>query len=329
MLADAVRPVMVAVGGDSGTGKTTLCRGLYDLFGGENILNVCLDDYHSLDRAGRAASGLTPLDPKANRMELMEEDVWALRDGRRVVKPVYDHATGTFGTPEEVEPRPIVLIRGLFPLFTPRLREAFDLRVWLDPDLELKYHWKVKRDVAQRGYTVEQVIRQIVERQVDAQRYIFPQQAHADLVVRFWPHSGFFAKEGAAAHANGHLNVRLVQRGTLPRVDLADVLEAAEGAGLPALRLVSEVQAGVPLEVLEIDGTISHEKSAELEERIWDHMHSHRHLRPDDIGTFLDGTAPRHSDPLALAQLLVAHIIVRRREELAALVGGQAIRRWA
>lgn len=313
-----VRPVMVAVGGDSGTGKTTLTRGLYDIFGAENILNICLDDYHTLDRAQRAERGITPLDPKANDIALMERHAWALRRGERVRKPVYDHGTGTFGPREEVAPRAVVIIRGLFPFFTARLRKAFDVGVWLDPDHELKYHWKVKRDVAQRGYTVPQVIKQIVERQPDVRRHILPQAAHADLVVRFSPPQGYF---GDGGEANGHLNVRLAQKRHLPRLDLKDILDAAARDGAPALRLLSERIGDEPLDVLEIDGTVGPAMAADLEERIWDHMRSHRHLRPEEIGTYLEGTVPAHSDPLALTQLLVAYLIVRKREELAASLG--------
>ena len=57
---------MVAVGGDSGTGKTTLVSGLYRIFGAERITNICLDDYHRLDRAARKRAGVTALNPVAN-----------------------------------------------------------------------------------------------------------------------------------------------------------------------------------------------------------------------------------------------------------------------
>jgi phosphoribulokinase len=162
-----IRPVMLAVGGDSGTGKNTLTRGLHDIFGPGNILNVTLDDYHTLDRVGRAKAGLTALNPIVNNIGLIEEHIAALKNGETIRKPVYDHANGTFGEPELVEPKPIVVIRGLFPLFTPELRNAFDVSVWLDPDEQLKYHWKIQRDVAQRGYLLEEVISHIVERQSD------------------------------------------------------------------------------------------------------------------------------------------------------------------
>ncbi|MDP9266333.1 MAG: phosphoribulokinase [Chloroflexota bacterium] len=318
----SARPVMVAVGGDSGTGKTTLTRGLVEIFGEENVVNICLDDYHLHDRAGRAALGVTALDPAANNIDLMQEQIWLLRRGESVVKPVYDHGTGTFGEPEESRPGPIVLIRGLFPLFNDVLRQAFDVRVWLDPDPQLKRHWKIKRDVAQRGYAIEEVERQIEERREDLRRHIEPQRAYADLVVRFAPASGV-----ALESSDAHLNVRLSQTTRLPKLELDDILEVGDGGKRPALRREPASDEQRAMDVLEIDGTLDATKAAEVEERLWEHMHSHRHLRPDEIGTYIDGTEPRHSDPLALTQLLVAYFVVRQREEIAAQVGAPAIRR--
>jgi phosphoribulokinase len=318
-----IRPVMLAVGGDSGTGKTTLTRGIYDIFGAENILNVCLDDYHTLDRVARQRAGLTALNPAMNDVELMEEHVWALRAGETITKPVYDHSTGTFGAPEVVTPRPIVIIRGLFPLFTERLRDAFDVRVWLAPDDELKYHWKVQRDVAQRGYLLEEVIRQIVERQADFRAFIEPQRAFADRIVRFYPSPGYLRARRDGHPDTSHLNVKVIQRATLPRVDLEDIIRASDEDGQrPALREYKDVYEQEAAVTLEIDGDIGPGTAARVEERIWDHMPSHRHLRPDEIGTYLDGARPGHSDPLALTQLLIAYRIVAARDEAVSQMGG-------
>ncbi|MBI3979203.1 MAG: phosphoribulokinase [Chloroflexi bacterium] len=308
-----LRPVMMAVGGDSGTGKTTITRGLYQIFGGDQILNICLDDYHSMDRDERKRHGVTALNPAANHVDLMVEHVWALRDGRSVVKPVYDHSTGTFGESEVVHPRPLVIIQGLHPLLTEELRSTFDLKVWLDPDEELKWSWKVKRDVAERGYTVEQVIRQIVERQDDVRQYIRPQAAYADVTVRFCPPEGYFR-----ARANGrddmHLNVRVSEQAHLGRLDLDDVLELSLNGRRPALRRLDGPNDQT---ILEIDGTISPEKAGELENRVWDHMPGFVHLRPDQIGNFVDGKEMRHSDPLALTQLLLAYRLLSSGKSLA------------
>lgn len=303
------RPVLVAVGGDSGSGKTTLVRGLYRIFGARRITNLCLDDYHKLDRAERKRRGVTALNPAANDMGLMERHVAALSRGETITKPTYDHSTGTFGPTEVIEPREIVVIRGLFPLMTPALRGAFDLRVWLHPQEELKWAWKVRRDCAQRGYSLPEVIRQIVDRLDDHRKFIVPQRPHADLLVQFYPPTGYFGP-GTTVDSDAHLNVRLRMGADLPQLDLDDVLASARADDPPPIRLEPQPDAKGTA-VLEIDGTVTPERARELDERIWAHMRTHRHLRPDEIGGYLDGSIELHSDPLALTQLLVAYHVVR------------------
>ena len=153
------RPIFVAIGGDSGSGKSTLTAGFYRIFPRDQITSVCLDDYHGLDRRERNLIGITALDPRANNFALMENQLLALKRGNPIMKPVYDHSDGTFGPPEEIQPRQVVIVQGLHPFLVPGLRGLFDLNVWLDPETELKHKWKVQRDVARRGYTREQVLR--------------------------------------------------------------------------------------------------------------------------------------------------------------------------
>jgi phosphoribulokinase len=101
------------------------------------------------------------------------------------VKPVYDHTTGTFGTPELVFPRPVVLAHGLFTLYSPQFSHFFDLGIYLDPQPELRLNWKIMRDINSRGYTISQVLQQLEDRQADAATYIEPQKVNAGLVIRF------------------------------------------------------------------------------------------------------------------------------------------------
>jgi phosphoribulokinase len=314
------RPIMVAVGGDSGSGKTTLVGGLARIFGAERITTISLDDYHLLDRAARKEAGVTALNPAANDFALMAEHVHRLRQGESITKPTYDHGSGRFGRDEVVEPREIVVVRGLFPLFSEDLRSAFDVRIWLDPQEELKWSWKVRRDCAQRGYSVPEVIRQIVERRDDQLSFIAPQLAHADLVVRFYPPPGYFRPGTGVEHDDAHLNVRIHLERRLPPLDLDDVLGADGGASGRTIRLldVDSPFAGThgSAVALEIDGTVSPARAKELDERIWAHIGAHPYVRPDDIGGFLDGETLRHSDPLGLTQLLIAYQVVRAERGL-------------
>lgn len=179
------RPLMLGVVGDSGCGKSTFVAGLHQLFGKNRVTEICLDDYHKYDRAERARRNITALDPAANDLDRMVEDLTLLRAGKRLRKPVYDHATGKFAHAETVTPRPVIIVHGLFTLFSPALIELFDLGLYLDPEESLRLDWKIARDTGKRGYSRQEVLKQIADRQPDAAAYIHPQKKAADLIISF------------------------------------------------------------------------------------------------------------------------------------------------
>jgi phosphoribulokinase len=302
------RPIFVAVGGDSGSGKSTLTAGFYRIFPNDQITSLCLDDYHALDRRERKLIGVTALDPRANNFALMENQLLALKRGYPIVKPVYDHCDGTFREPEQIVPKEVVIVQGLHPFLVPGIRGLFDLNVWLDPETELKHGWKVQRDVAKRGYTREEVYAEIAAREPDVAAYITPQRRYADLVVRFCHPEG-------SRSTDEHLSVRIVERATLPRLNLEGALgKPCEGFCVTSGDDEDET-------VLEIDGTIRPSTVRQLEDQIWAHFdtrHQHlRHLGPDQFGEFTDGVLrTHHSDPLALVQLLLVHRILSARRSM-------------
>ncbi len=303
------RPIMIAVGGDSGTGKTTLCRGLDLIFGADRIETICLDDYHALDRAQRKAVGLTALDPRANNFAAMEEDLWALREGNAIRKAVYDHSDGTFASPETVEPREIIVVQGLFPLYTRALRGLFDVMVWLDPEIELKVAWKIQRNVTQRGYREEDVRAEIEKRQPDIRAHITPQAKWADLTVSFQRPPGW-----DQAPDNAHLQARIRKSGRFKALDYDEF--ASTTTQLRQLKAPGAF--GYPETVIEIDGRIDDALSDSIQDKIWSHMDSHAHLRPERLGEFVDARGPRTSHSLALAQLLIARRVCLVENDLLA-----------
>lgn len=64
---------------------------------------ICLDDYHCLDRNGRKEKNVTALAPEAQNFDLMYEQVKALREGKSVDKPIYNHVTGLIDAPEKID----------------------------------------------------------------------------------------------------------------------------------------------------------------------------------------------------------------------------------
>ncbi len=213
------RPLLIGIVGDSGSGKTTLSARLAARLHRERVVPISLDDYHRYDRAERRRRKVTALSPEGNRLDVIAEHLALLRNGTPITKPVYDHRTGTFGPPETVIPREIVIARGLLGLHTDALGQCFDLTVFLDPDAELRVRWKIARDCARRGYSADEVRAELIGRRGDAERYVMPQRERADLVIGFYPMPGL---------ATDVLGMRVIDRGHGHRGLAAEVLEAAD-----------------------------------------------------------------------------------------------------
>ncbi len=143
----------LGVAGDSGSGKTTFTEGIRNIFGKDLVSTITLDDYHSFDRNNRRKQGLTALNPKANRIDRLEQDLIQLKHGVPVEKPVYNHTTGVFDPPVIFRPQKILILEGLHTLFTPTLRKYLDFTLFVDPTKEVKSDWKIRRDVKMRGYS--------------------------------------------------------------------------------------------------------------------------------------------------------------------------------
>ena len=173
----------IGVAGDSGSGKTTFTQGIRDIFGSDLVSTITLDDYHRLDREGRVREGLTALNPSANRIELLEQHLIMLRRGVPIEKPVYNHSAGTFDPPVVFRPKKILILEGLHTLLTPVLRRYLDFTLFVDPARGVKYDWKLKRDMAKRGYSKEAVLGEIVKREPEYEKYIAPQKEFADAVI--------------------------------------------------------------------------------------------------------------------------------------------------
>lgn len=307
------RPILLGIVGDSAAGKTTLTRGLVNILGAERVTHVCTDDYHKYDRRERAQLAITPLHPDCNYMDVMELHMERLHYGQPILKPVYDHASGTLVRPDYVKAREFVIVEGLLGFSTPTLRQFLDVKVYLDPPEDLRWIWKVKRDTTKRGYSPEEVQAERERREPDSRAFIRPQREHADIVVRFASSDGI-APDGVGPR----LDARLVLRPTIDQPDLRYLIEK-EGDGTPGIRLKLGRDQSRPADFLEIDGNVTSRHAIELEDAIWQHLPDLRPVRTEQFGAYQDRAEVRHSDTLALTQLLIAYHLLRRYSDVAEL----------
>lgn len=303
------RPIILGIVGDSATGKTTISDGLVRLVGAERITHVCTDDYHRFDRQERTRHNITALHPDCNHLDILELDLERLHFGQPILKPVYDHRHGTLCRPQYIKPREFVIVEGLLGFYSAVMRQYFDIKVYLDPDERLRRFWKVRRDVTKRGYQVDQVHQQLAEREHDARMYIRPQRQYADIVVSFSPSLDNFTSDGRLDEE--HLNVRLILRPTIPHPDLSYLWTNGPRADA-GIRLELGRDDRRPVDILEIDGNVSPSHAAALEKTIWQHLPDLKPLHANQFGQFHDQEGVRHSDPLALTQLLLTYHLLRQ-----------------
>lgn len=180
------RPFTIGIAGDSGAGKTRLLTMLKELLSKEHILCIEGDGDHKWERGDDNWKEMTHLNPLANYLYRQAEDLQELRGNNAIRRVDYDHETGTFTHKKRVAPKPYIVMCGLHSLYLPQMRQALDMKIYLDTDEELRCYWKLGRDQGNRGHNRASVMAQIEARREDAKRYIHPQKQYADLVIRYF-----------------------------------------------------------------------------------------------------------------------------------------------
>jgi phosphoribulokinase len=197
---------------------------------------------------------LSALDARENDFSLMGEQIEALKQGKAIYKPIYNHDTGFKDPPELIEPNKVMVVEGLHPLMDDGVRKTLDLGIYIDIVDEVKFAWKVQRDVAERGWTEDQVKEDIEKRKPDFAAYVDPQKADADVILRYEP-----SDKGLP-----FLKVKLIQKkdGAFPMVKLEKEIKF-EGEPGAVLKQYDDEWYGNPVTVLEMDGEIDMSKMDE------------------------------------------------------------------
>lgn len=310
----AERPIIVGIVGDSAAGKTTLTRGIAQVLGEENVVAICTDDYHRYDRKQRAEMGISALDPECNYIDIIEQHLQDLRNGKSILKPIYNHTTGEFDAPEYIQPKKFVIVEGLLGYSTKVARDAYDVKVYLAPPEDLRAKWKIKRDTRKRGYTDEQVLEALRKREPDSENFIRPQRQWADVIVSFIPPS-----DKSNQGNDLLLDVELVLRPTLPHPDFTHILNDKGNDLGDAIRLTLARDMGKPVDVLCVDGHATEGQVQQLERILCSevpYLGQFCSLEGNqDVGKVVGTTGETlQSYPLALTQLLITYHMLKAVE---------------
>ncbi|HRP07461.1 MAG TPA: uridine kinase [Gemmatimonadales bacterium] len=156
------RPLTIGVVGGSGSGKTTVARAILDASG---VRAAFIDHdayYKPLDHLTMEERRQVNFDhPDALDNPLLAAHLRDLVAGRSIDKPVYDFAAHTRASDTvRIDPAPIVIVDGILLFADAELRGLFDIKVFVDVADDIRFIRRMLRDVADRGRTVEDVVRQ-------------------------------------------------------------------------------------------------------------------------------------------------------------------------
>jgi uridine kinase len=184
---------IVGITGGSGSGKTTIVTRITEIV--RDYALVPQDNYYKSAEyiTNASITGFNFDHPDAFDSDLLFEQLCALKAGTPIRMPQYDFVHHRrSGETVLVEPRRLVILEGIMILFDKRVRDLIDLKLYVDTPDDIRFIRRLRRDITERGRTVDSVIQQYTEKvRPGHYEFIEPTKAYADLVI---PEGGFNAR---------------------------------------------------------------------------------------------------------------------------------------
>jgi uridine kinase len=179
--------LIIGISGGTGSGKTTVANRILESVSADEVVFIQQDSYYrNINDLPLDIRNIANFDhPDALDNDLLVNHVRRLKAGEAVELPLYDFKTSTrMNDTRHVESKPIVIVEGILIFADPRLLEQMDIKVFVDTPDDVRFIRRLRRDLAERGRTVESVIEQYIAtvRPMHMQ-FVEPSKRHADVII--------------------------------------------------------------------------------------------------------------------------------------------------
>ena len=178
---------IIGIAGGTGSGKTTVVRKIVEALPPHYVAVLPLDSYYNdtshMTEEERHAINFDH--PDALDWKLLGKQVNDLRNGKAIEQPTYSYLKCN-RLPEtvHVEPKPVIIIEGIMTLLNKKLRELMDLKIYVDTDDDERLIRNIRRDIVERGRTVEMVVDRYLEvLKPMHEQFIEPTKRFADIII--------------------------------------------------------------------------------------------------------------------------------------------------
>ena len=185
-------PLVIAIAGGSGSGKTTVAQAILDRVGRDRIAYLPHDAYYK-DLSNLPHNQRTEINfdhPDSLESDLLVEHIQQLKKWQAIDLPIYDFKTHTRTDQyTRIQPQRIILVEGILIYVEKKLRDLFDVKIYVDTDPDIRFIRRLERDITERGRTTENVVKQYLKtvRPMHLD-FVEPSKRYADVII---PEGGF------------------------------------------------------------------------------------------------------------------------------------------
>lgn len=183
----ARRPVIIGISGGTGSGKTTVAKQVARSLQEESVMILHHDSYyHDQSKIPRTDGARLNYDhPAAFDTAILTRHLVRLLDGKPIRKPIYEFKTHSrLRERDTVKPAHVVLLEGILVLEDEGLRGMMDIKIYVEADDDERFIRRLKRDIDDRGRSVESAIEQYLETVKPMHlEFVAPSKRYADIII--------------------------------------------------------------------------------------------------------------------------------------------------
>ena len=181
------RRILIGIAGGSGSGKTLVARNIFRDLGSDRVVIIDQDSYYKNleDIPARDREARNFDHPDAFDNELLKRHIRELLEGRAVEQPIYDYSEHRrLDESRRIGDHLVVVLEGILIFVDPELRALMDIKLFVDADADVRFIRRLRRDLVERGRSVDSIIRQYEEsvRPMHMQ-FVEPSKRYADVIV--------------------------------------------------------------------------------------------------------------------------------------------------
>ena len=178
--------IMIGIAGGTGSGKSTFTNRLKEYFG-DDVTVIYHDNYYKSrdDMTYEERTKVNYDHPDSLETELLIEHLKMLKEGKSVECPIYDFTQHNRSNKSyTIEPSKIFLIEGILIFSDEKLRDLFDIKVFVEADADERILRRIIRDVKERGRDLNNIMEQYLTTVKPMHAlYVEPTKNTADIII--------------------------------------------------------------------------------------------------------------------------------------------------